>query len=80
MHTSFMSPYLKKDHFRDVFPNVREDNIKTAHYLRTGHGRTFTFLLAIKCNSPKKSMSSVLGYTLTGDLPGAITFSQNGNN
>jgi hypothetical protein len=30
-------------------------------------------------NSPKK-MSSILGYTLTGDLPSTNTFSQNGNN
>jgi hypothetical protein len=34
------------------------------------------------CNAqlPKKTMSSILGYTLTGDLPGTNTFSQNGNN
>jgi hypothetical protein len=32
------------------------------------------------CNSPKKVMSSILGYTLTGDLPATNTFSQNGNN
>jgi hypothetical protein len=29
------------------------------------------------CSSPKKS--SILGYTLTGDLPGTNIFSQNGN-
>jgi hypothetical protein len=27
-----------------------------------------------------KEMSSILGYTLTGDLPGTNTFSKNGNN
>jgi hypothetical protein len=32
------------------------------------------------CNSPEKKMSSILGYNLTGDLPGTITFLQNGNN
>jgi cob(I)alamin adenosyltransferase len=31
------------------------------------------------CNSPEK-MTSISGYTLTGDLPGTNTFSQNGNN
>jgi hypothetical protein len=30
--------------------------------------------------TPSEMMSSVLGYTLTGDLPGTNTFSQNGNN
>jgi hypothetical protein len=29
---------------------------------------------------PKKMMSSILGYTLTEDLPGTNTFSQNGKN
>jgi hypothetical protein len=32
------------------------------------------------CSSPKQKMSSILGYTWTGDLPGINTFSQNGNN
>jgi hypothetical protein len=32
------------------------------------------------CNSPEKKISSILGYTFTGDLPGTNTFSQNGNN
>jgi hypothetical protein len=32
------------------------------------------------CNSPKKKTPSILGYTLTGGLTGANTFSQNGNN
>jgi hypothetical protein len=32
------------------------------------------------CNSNKKKISSILGYTLTGDLPGTTTFPQNGNN
>jgi hypothetical protein len=31
------------------------------------------------CSSLKK-ISSILGYTLTGDLPGTNTFLQNGNN
>jgi hypothetical protein len=32
------------------------------------------------CNSPKKKMSSISGYTLTGDLPGTNIFLRNGNN
>jgi hypothetical protein len=32
------------------------------------------------CSYPIKKMSSILGYTLTGDLHGTNTFSQNGNN
>jgi hypothetical protein len=31
------------------------------------------------CNSPKKKMSSILGYTLTRESSGTNTFSQNGN-
>jgi hypothetical protein len=31
-----------------------------------------------KVQLPQKKMSSTLGYTLTGDLPGTNTFSQNG--
>jgi hypothetical protein len=30
------------------------------------------------CNFPKMMMSSILGYNLTGDLPGTNTFSRNG--
>jgi hypothetical protein len=30
------------------------------------------------CNSPKKKISSISGYTLTGDLPRTKTFSQSG--
>jgi hypothetical protein len=33
-----------------------------------------------KCSSLKKKISIILGYTLTGDLPGTNTFSQNGKN
>jgi hypothetical protein len=41
---------------------------------------TFTTQRETMCNSTKKKMSSILGYTLTGNLPGTNTFSQDGNN
>jgi hypothetical protein len=57
---------------------MKANESKSIHVTFTKRRETCPLVHINKCNSLEK-MSSILGYTLTGDLPGTNTFSQNGN-
>jgi hypothetical protein len=59
---------------------MKANEFKSIHVTFTARREICPPVHIKKCNLPKKKISSILGYTLTGNLPGTNTLSQNGNN
>jgi hypothetical protein len=59
---------------------MKANKSKSIHVTFTTRRETCPPVQINNVQFPKKKMSSILGYTLRGDLPGTNTFLQNGNN